>query len=457
VNSAQGAALRFNLPGNAVKVNDVSVTQADIAASNGVIHVIDQVLLPPAAEATGNLAEVLTAQGFTTLVDLVVKAGLADTVSNSGPFTVFAPTNEAFAALDPALVNSLVANPEELKKVLLYHVVPGNVPSSALSDNLSVDSAQGPALRFNLPGNAVKVNDVSVTQADIAASNGVIHVIDQVLLPPAEPTTGNLAEVLTAQGFTTLVDLVVKAGLADTVSNGGPFTVFAPTNEAFAALDPALVNSLVANPAELRKVLLYHVVAGNVPSSALSDDLSVDSAQGAALRINLPGNGVYVNGVDVTEADIVASNGVIHEVDQVLIPASGNVVETLAADDRFSTLVTAVQTANLVDTLATGGPFTVFAPTDEAFAKLPSGTVNSLLRNPEALKAILLRHVFPAEVYSSTISSPNTYTSAGSDRVNVFRDRLNRVMVQSTKGMARVVIPDLTASNGVIHAINTVI
>jgi len=358
---------------------------------------------------------------------------------------------------DPALVNSLVANPEELKKVLLYHVVPGNVPSSALSDNLSVDSAQGPALRFNLPGNAVKVNDVSVTQADIAASNGVIHVIDQVLLPPAEPTTGNLAEVLTAQGFTTLVDLVVKAGLADTVSNGGPFTVFAPTNEAFAALDPALVNSLVANPAELRKVLLYHVVAGNVPSSALSDDLSVDSAQGAALRINLPGNGVYVNGVDVTEADIVASNGVIHEVDQVLIPASGNVVETLAADDRFSTLVTAVQTANLVDTLATGGPFTVFAPTDEAFAKLPSGTVNSLLRNPEALKAILLRHVFPAEVYSSTISSPNTYTSAGSDRVNVFRDRLNRVMVQSTKGMARVVIPDLTASNGVIHAINTVI
>jgi len=419
----------------------------------------------------GNLAQVLTDRGFSTLVDLVVKAGLADTVSNQGPFTVFAPTNEAFAALDPALVNSLVANPEELKKVLLYHVVPGNVRSTDLSDNLSVDSAQGAALRINLlqhtRGTAVRINnDVTVIQADIAASNGVIHVIDKVLIPPQPRTQpqpqpqpqpiGNLAEVATAAGFSTLVDLIVRAGLADTVSNGGPFTVFAPTNEAFAALDPALVDSLVANPEALKNVLLYHVVPGTVKSTALSDDLAVASAAGASLRINLPKNAVTVNGVNVIQADVEASNGVIHVVDQVLIPPSGNIVETLSADGRFSTLVAAATAAGLGNTLATGGPFTVFAPTDEAFAKLPAGTVNSLLQNPDALKAILLRHVVPAVAYSSTISS-NTFRTAGSDRVNAFRDQLNRVMVQSPKGRGRVVSADITATNGVIHAIDTVI
>jgi len=267
---------------------------------------------------------------------------------------------------------------------------------------------------------------------------------------------GNLAQVLTDRGFSTLVDLVVKAGLADTVSNQGPFTVFAPTNEAFAALDPALVDSLVANPEALKNVLLYHVVPGTVKSTALSDDLAVASAAGASLRINLPKNAVTVNGVNVIQADVEASNGVIHVVDQVLIPPSGNIVETLSADGRFSTLVAAATAAGLGNTLATGGPFTVFAPTDEAFAKLPAGTVNSLLQNPDALKAILLRHVVPAVAYSSTISS-NTFRTAGSDRVNAFRDQLNRVMVQSPKGRGRVVSADITATNGVIHAIDTVI
>jgi len=298
------------------------------------------------SQRTGNLAEVAAAAGFSTLVDLVGKAGLGDTLSNGGPFTVFAPTNEAFAALDPATVNFLVENPEELKKVLLYHVLPEKRPSSSLRDTPFIDSAQGATLRLNFlnspAGFALRINeDVTVTQANIPASNGVIHVIDKVLIPPAEATgaqqrtsiaeptstqeTRNLAEVAAGAGFSTLVDLVVKAGLADTLSNGGPFTVFAPTNEAFAALDPALVESLVSNPEALKKVLLYHVVSGKVLSSQLSDNLSVKTVQGAPIKINIIQgyHGVSVkinNAATVTKTDIPAKNGVIHVIDQVLIP-----------------------------------------------------------------------------------------------------------------------------------------
>ncbi|ROT62842.1 putative transforming growth factor-beta-induced protein ig-h3-like [Penaeus vannamei] len=165
-------------------------------------------------EASGNLAEVLSGRGFSTLVDLVVKAGLADTVSNNGPnlpskpyflshtallprpFTVFAPTNDAFSALDPKLVNYLLQNPQILKNVLLYHVLPGQVFSSSLEDDLVANSAQGRSVRVNLFANpaGVVVNGVDVIEADIPASNGVVHVVDKVLcLPRARSSTPCLA------------------------------------------------------------------------------------------------------------------------------------------------------------------------------------------------------------------------------------------------------------------------
>nr|XP_027225410.1 transforming growth factor-beta-induced protein ig-h3-like isoform X2 [Penaeus vannamei] len=459
--TAQGGDLRVNVNGNAVTINDVDVTRADIPASNGVIHVLNQVLLPP--ENLGNLAEVLTGEGFSQLVDLVVAAGLADTVSNGGPFTIFAPTNEAFQALDADLVTSLVSDPERLKKVLLYHVVSGSVLSSDLSGSAMVPSVQGAPLKVSLEENSdkttVTVNGAPVTRADVPASNGVVHVIDQVLLPPEE--MGNLAEVLSAQGFTQLVDLVVAAGLADTVSNGGPFTIFAPTNKAFQAVDKATLDTLLANPDMLKSVLLYHVVPSAVYSPQLSDDQLVNTVEGKPLRVNTyfsnNMDSVTVNGVNVSRTDIVAKNGVIHVVDNVIMAPAGNIVEVLAADPRFSTLVAAVKAAGLVDTLSSEGPFTVLAPTNDAFAKLPEGTVDQLLQDTASLKKILLRHVIPSSTLYSGALCWRTYNTASEEQITTHRDVLHHVMVTSGDKRATVVMPDINASNGVIHAIDTVI
>ncbi|CAL4097996.1 unnamed protein product, partial [Meganyctiphanes norvegica] len=451
-NGVNGGQLRIKtVPG--VKVNGANVVRADVKASNGVVHVIDKVIL------SENLAELLTNEGFSTLVDLVVKAGLAETVSTGGPFTVFAPTNEAFAALDPALVNSLVNDPEQLKSVILLHVVPGEVYSTDLSNNMVVDAANGGKLTINTVP-SVKINDANVVRADIKASNGVVHVIDQVILPGSE-APGNLAELLTAEGFSTLVDLVVKAGLAETLSNGGPFTVFAPTNEAFAALDPDLVQSLVNNPEQLKSVILYHVVSGEVYSSALSNNLLADSVAGSKLRVNIYQKQnmqiVAVNGAKVLRADVKASNGVVHVIDKVILAPGGDIVGVLSGDARFSTLVSAVAQAGLVDTLKSAGPFTVFAPTNDAFNKVPSATLNKILNNPETLQATLLRHVISGEVVYQSGACFTDYTTASNKLLRTGTYKGGRMVVGTNYGRANVIDFDMSATNGVIHAIDMVI
>merc|ERR1712123_531775 len=189
---------------------------------------------------------------------------------------------------------------------------------------------------------------------------------------------GNIAEELTAAGATTLVDFVVKAGLAETLSGPGPFTVFAPDNDAFAKLPADLVATLTGDVELLKKVLLFHVASGNVMSKDISNDITVDSVEGSPLRANVYLKSKYydgfvtINGKRVYKADIVADNGVIHMVTDVIYPfPSGNIAEVVTGDERFSTLLAAVGAAGLADTLATGGPFTVFAPTNDAFAKVP--------------------------------------------------------------------------------------
>jgi len=274
---------------------------------------------------------------------------------------------------------------------------------------------------------------------------------------------GNLAEELTEAGATTLVDLVVKAGLADTVSNGGPFTVFAPTNEAFAKLPAELVNTLTSDVELLKKVLLFHVVSGEVYSKDLSNDLSVNSVEGSPLRVNIylkskfyPGF-VTVNGKRVSKADVKADNGVIHMVSDVIYPLpTSNIAELVSTDPRFSTLLAAVGAAGLADTLAGEGPFTVFAPTNDAFAKIPEDALNGLLADKPALTNKLLRHVLPGTVFYKGICWKIQEAASGEEiATQVFKGGV--VKVVSEDAGARVNDADIVATNGVIHAIDTVI
>ena len=260
---------------------------------------------------------------FTTLASLLQKAGLVDTLATGGPFTAFAPTDAAFAKVPKATLDALAADPAKLKAVLLYHVVPGRVTAADVVKLTSAKTAEGRSLAIKVVNGSVFVDGAQVTTPDVGATNGVIHVIDSVLIPQEATATASKTIVQTAVAagsFKTLASLLKKAGLVGTLQGKGPFTVFAPTDAAFAKVPKATLASLAKNKAKLRSVLLYHVVKGNVPAAKVVMLRSAKTLNGKAVSIRVNGGNVLVGGARVTTADVKASNGVIHVVNKVLIP-----------------------------------------------------------------------------------------------------------------------------------------
>ena len=299
-------------------------------------------------------------EDFSTLVTAVTAAGLVDTLKGEGPYTVFAPTNEAFAKVPVELLDALLADPSgALTQILLYHVVPGKVMAGDLSEGLTATTAQGEAVTFSL-ANGAMVNDANIVATDIEASNGVIHVIDTVILPPsvvaalsapaeaaaaeatpapaeeaaAEAPAADIVDTAVAAGdFGTLVAAVQAAGLVDALKAEGPFTVFAPSDAAFANLPAGTVESLLADPSgDLTQILLYHVL----PTQVLSTDLQegtvfVPTLQGGSVKVTVKDGEVMVNDAKVVAADVATSNGVIHVIDSVLLPPADEAAAAEAA------------------------------------------------------------------------------------------------------------------------------
>merc|ERR1711957_181240 len=280
VETVQGDTLLIKARDGAVTVNGRNVVAADNEATNGVAHIIDGVLLPPAptlapTPAPKNLVELAQSVDIlSTLVAAVVAGDLVETLSSAGPFTVFAPTNDAFAALPAGTLDSLLQpeNKGTLVDILTYHVVSGKVLSTDLGPSQEVATVQGDTLLIKARDGAVTVNGRNVVAADNEATNGVAHIIDGVLLPPAPtlaptPAPKNLVELAQSVDIlSTLVAAVVAGDLVETLSSAGPFTVFAPTNDAFAALPAGTLDSLLQpeKKEELVHVLTYHVVSGKV-------------------------------------------------------------------------------------------------------------------------------------------------------------------------------------------------
>lgn len=266
----------------------------------------------------GNIPTILTQNGLTTLVDLVVKAGLADALSGAGPFTVFAPTNEAFGKVDPATLDAIGKDINLLKKVLTYHVVGSAINPADIKNELTPKTLEGDNLRINVYGNTVTING-ALRANTLKATNGIIYVIDKVIIP--SEAGSDIAKVLEKKGgFSTLLTAIKVAGLTDTIKSTGPFTLFAPTDDAFKALPAGALDNLIANPEQLKKVLLDHVVSGTVYSRGLPPSAAVKVVGGDAVQVNVSTRGVFVNKAQVTVPDIYASNGVIHVVNSVILP-----------------------------------------------------------------------------------------------------------------------------------------
>ena len=253
--------------------------------------------------------------------------------------------------------------------------------------------------------------------------------------------------------FSTLVTAVTAAGLVETLKGKGPFTVFAPTNAAFAKIDPKALEALLKDKAALSGVLTYHVVPGAVMAADVTKLTFADSVNGQRLPISTK-MGVSVGAAKVVTTDIKCSNGVIHVIDAVLMPETKDVVGVAVGAGQFNTLAKLIEAAGLFSTLQGAGPFTVFAPTDAAFAKLPKETVDSLLNpaNKAKLAAILTYHVVPGRIFSDqAVKAGSAKTVQGQNVTIAVVDGKAKV------NDANIVKTDINASNGVIHVIDTVI
>ncbi|MCK3683588.1 fasciclin domain-containing protein [Maribellus sp. YY47] len=440
--------------GTDVMINNAKVTAADVMASNGIIHVIDKVLLPPSVVDIA-----MYSADFSSLVSAVVKADLAETLSGEGPFTVFAPTNNAFAELFAALgIMSLdEVSMDDLTSILTYHVVGDNVLSTELSAGM-VEALSGEIFDVTTDGGVMLNGNIKVTATDIQGSNGVVHVIDAVLVPPTLKSN-TIADIAVANSeFSILVEALMKADLVGAVSDeGANLTVFAPTNDAFVALLSDLgANSLDDIPVEtLTNILLYHVIGSKAMSTDLSSGyfptLSTYSGNNISMYIQVD-NGVTINkNTTVTTADIEADNGVIHVVNKVILPPS--VVNIAIDNSNFSILVDAVVKAGLVDALSAAGPFTVFAPTNDAFEQLFSALGISGIADltAEQLTPILTYHVVSGNVLSTALSNGTVGTLNENSDLTV--DLSSGVKIND----ANVIAADIQANNGVVHVIDKVL
>ena len=430
------------------------------------------------AEHEGMVGTIIVEEGeTTTVVDVIVnsavhnlleaaviEADLAGALSGEGPFTVFAPTDDAFLTLATALnatAEDLLALPG-LTDILLYHVVGAQVLSTDLADGATATTLLGEDVTITINDGGIFINDAQVTVADIVTDNGVVHVIDAVLLPPTEPETTTVVDVIVNSEVHNILEAaVIEADLAGALSGEGPFTVFAPTDDAFAALAAALdatAEDLLALPG-LADILLYHVVGAQVLSTDLADGATATTLLGEDVTVTINDGGIFINDAQVTVADIVTDNGVVHVIDAVLLPPTEpettTVVDVIVNSEVHNILEAAVIEADLAGALSGEGPFTVFAPTDDAFAALAAAldaTAEDLLALP-GLADILLYHVVGAQVLSTDLADGATATTLLGEDVEVSIDCEGSIFIND----AQVTIADIITDNGVVHVIDAVL
>ncbi|TMO44312.1 fasciclin domain-containing protein [Pseudoalteromonas ruthenica] len=435
------------------------------------------VVEPPEAPITTVVDVAAASEDFETLTAALQATGLDATLSDTdSQFTVFAPTDDAFALLGQETIDALLEDPDTLSAILTYHVLDSRVSSSAAIDaaGSTIATVNGAALGLSLSGDQLLVNTATVTTTDISANNGVIHVIDAVLTPPQsqpqQPTMNIIETAVASDDFTTLAAALEATNLVATLSDESQeFTVFAPTDAAFAALGQATIDTLLANPEVLKEILLQHVVSGSVDSiTAYSlNGQQAQTVSGNQIDITIDGENDTLKFGDatVTMTDIQTTNGIIHVLDTVVVgevqvPAPAqSVVDVAVGNGNFSTLVAALQTTGLDTTLADlDREFTVFAPTDAAFEQLDQATVDALFADAEALSDLLLYHVLP----DATVQSDAAIAVANSEQPMITMANGDTATLSLQNDMlyidnAQVTTANVAADNGVIHVIDSVL
>ncbi|MEF8939064.1 MAG: fasciclin domain-containing protein [Salinivenus sp.] len=458
----EGGTIDIDLSGDVPTLNGIPVSTTDIRTENGVVHLIDGVLLQrldivQRATVTSALSTLASAVGASSAL-----SASDSPLRNDSPTTVFAPVNGAFQDVD---VDELVGNTDLLNEVLTYHAVSGAVTSDQLQSG-SVPTLEGGSVAVNVTDTSVTVDDVPVNTTDIRTRNGVVHLVDDVLLRGVDAVDRT---VLTSALSTTqaAIEAAGLDGANSPLRGEGPLTLFAPLNSGFDGLE---VDELAGQMDLAGRILQYHAISGQrIEAADLSNGETPQTLEGGTITVAGVGEDgvpVTLNGVPVSVTDIQTENAVIHLIDGVLLQRI-NAVERASITANFRILTELVGEAGLASALSGPGPdgedgITVFAPTNDALLAALDANGNgeigvSEVPSDSELRSLLEYHVLDDVFFASDVPTMETPlpTLEGSD-VTVVRDG-NAVTLNPNAEASSVVAPNVEVSNGVIHGVDTVL
>ncbi|KDR10948.1 transforming growth factor-beta-induced protein ig-h3-like [Zootermopsis nevadensis] len=455
----------YHAPGERLMTaNCARLTSVNNYATNGIVHVVDRMIRP----VTKTLAQLLAQDSqFSVFISLLSKSGLLQTLKEPGHVTIFAPTDSAFEKLDPTVRSRLLDGEACVGNVLRHHLIQHSVCSAAIQTRLMTVNMDGDTLSLERRPDDGKlfVSGVQIVAKDVVGTNGIIHVIDDIIMPDsARPVTG----VLASHNLTTFLSLLREAGLAESLDSMKNVTLFAPTDEALARPESVSeLEKLRTDKDRLRDLLLYHTTGPEVQLCDFSNDKELKSGLAdQSIRINLYATLPFFTGA-VTRAtaqcarvinfDNRACGGVVHEVDKLLMPPTGSILELIEKGDNYTLLRKIIKGTGLEDDLSGDGPFTFLAPTDSAFYKLEEEDLKTITEDKHLAARVLRQHLLPEALCCTGVSATswpftNRVETLGGRSVAVRRDHEGRVHI----GSAMVQDCDIPATNGIIHSVNRV-
>ncbi|XP_027704838.1 transforming growth factor-beta-induced protein ig-h3 [Vombatus ursinus] len=427
-------------PNGIVTVNCARLLKADHHATNGVVHLIDKVI----STTTNSIQQFIEIEDtFETLRAAVAASGLNTLLESDGQFTFLAPTNEAFKKIDTETLNRILGDPEALKDLLNNHILKSAMCAEAIIAGLSMETLGGNTLEVGCNGDVLTIDGKAIiSNKDNLATNGVIHYVDELLIPDSAKT---LLELAAESDVSTSIDLYKQAGLGSHLSGTERLTLLAPLNSVFKDGVPYV-------DANMKNLLLNHIVKDQLSSKYLYHGQTLDTLGGKKLRVFVYRNSLCIENSCIAAHDKRGRFGTLFTVDRMLTPPIGTIMDVLKVDNRFSMLVAAIQTAGLTETLNREGAYTIFAPTNEAFQALPPGELNKLMGNAKELANILKYHVGDEILVSGAIGALVRLKSLQGDKLEI--SSKNAVINVNKEPVAET---DIMATNGVVYAIKSVL
>uniref|UniRef100_A0A8C7JZD0 Transforming growth factor-beta-induced protein ig-h3 n=1 Tax=Oncorhynchus kisutch TaxID=8019 RepID=A0A8C7JZD0_ONCKI len=422
-------------PNGIVTVNCARLVKTDQHATNGIVHVVDRVI----TAVTNDVHTFIdTDDDLETLRNAVAAAGLTQMLESDGHYTVFAPTNEAFEKIPPEMLTRILEDPVALKDLLNYHILKNMQCAESITSGTPLETLQGTVLEVGCDGADMTLNGKAIIQKkDQLGTNGVIHYINELLIPDSAKT---LLELAQGSAVTTATKLFVDAGLGSHLSGSEALTILTPQNEG------------VTMTGDLKKLLKNHILKEQLSSGSLYYGQELETLGGIKLRVFVYRNSLCIENSCIVAHDKIGRFGNMFTVDKVLTPPMGTIMDVLKADNRFSLLVGAIQTAGLTELMNQAGSHTVFAPTNDAFSALPKADLNKLMGNPKELASVLKYHMAKEILVSGGVGSHTRLKPLQGDKLEL-NMRNQTVYINKVP----VVEADLMATNGVVHAVGAII